>query len=283
MKTLTDKKRLSIILVAHDENPSTIVGCALLLTTLKEHAPRLMNNARVFVITPSFLKNSTLSRLLEPHGAVCVSVPSESQYDNYYMIKVILRTFISHQLARDETFLYLDYDHICFSETTLPILPQGHIMLGTNRQSFVREKAILKKTHEDRHLKKGSLALYNSSLVYAGSGDFLKASSAWEKTFRSIRGTISERYIEEISLIISLIDRGAVISPVPEGVQGSWEATSSAALFHYGGERKGAKLLKMCLAGKIKPEDLPCAEFGENRRVVLDCFLSAYKKCVSVK
>lgn len=237
----------TFLLIVTDGAPSQISGIHYLLNSLSVKAASGSAGWSIFILTPENVELEPLSQSTFPSAHIS-SFPMGKYVDKYY-IKFLLPKFIgAHCHARD-TILYLDYDHICWSDFQLPPLAHNTMYLSSEIHAL---KNILTRSAAESAFLLDQLSLhYNTSLIYTTAGVLMQMAEQWAGCYRELSAYVSPRYLEEVSFSYAAVQCRIALKPIQAEIQSNWvNIRQDAGLFHYGGEHKYSRVIKGFLCRK---------------------------------
>jgi hypothetical protein len=243
----------NLVLVAYDGQPRVVTGSNMLLETIRINYPKIFQEWKVFVVTPTRFSNVLLKTKLSKYGIEFVSVDFPD-LGNFYMNKAVLLEFAKTVLNQNDVFLYLDYDHICLRPFSLPSISGRQVFVGS-KVSRLSSAFTENRDCGDVYLASLGGIHYNSSIIYAERDGFMFAGAKWIEFYERYKNVITERSIEEVAFSLSSVCDGYEVLPISDMFQQCWGDQAEGALFHYGGDGREASYLKQLLNKKLSGND----------------------------
>ncbi|MFH0784119.1 MAG: hypothetical protein V2B20_19500 [Pseudomonadota bacterium] len=233
------------LLIVTDGADSQISGIQYLLNSLWVNAASGSAGWSVHILTPERVTAESLPQGAFPDAHIR-SFPLGKYVDKYY-IKFLLPKFIAAHCHERDLILYLDYDHICWSDFQLPPLAENTIYLSSEIHAL--ETILTQSALESAFLLDRLSLHYNTSLIYTTAGVLMQMADQWAGCYSELSAYISSRYLEEVSFSCAALQCHIVLKPIQAKIQSNWaNIHQDAGLFHYGGEHKYSGVIKGFLA-----------------------------------
>jgi hypothetical protein len=265
------------LLIVTDGADSQISGIQHLLNSLFSNAAVVSKHWSISILTTEHIDRETLPHNAFP-GAHIKSFALGKSIDKYY-IKFLLPKFIAAHCHADDLILYLDYDHICWSDFQLPPLAHNTIYLSSEIHPL---ENILTRSVLDSAFFLARLSLhYNTSLIYTTAEVLMKMADQWASCYLELSTYISSRYLEEVSFSFAALKNHITLKPIQSKIQSNWENIhQDAGLFHYGGEHRYSGLIKGLLSangrGELIENNAAAVSFQE--KAIFDKICSAFSE-----
>jgi len=167
-------------------------------------------------------------------------------------------------------FLYLDCDHLAF--TPIPTLPSnGGVWIGSENTELTiagegSGSSSLVRALDGRHP--------NTSLIAMPCETMRACRPEWWRCYQRLEGIVSMRWREELAFCWAVVTIGLKLNRVPPTVQSCWSDPVDAALFHYGGESRAAKMAKGRIltaetGSELEKLSLECSKFSAREAAIL--------------
>lgn len=265
------------LLIVTDGADSQISGIQYLLNSLFLNAASGSAGWSINILTPEQESVEPLPQNAFPDAQIR-SFPLGKSVDKYY-IKFLLPKFISVYCHADDLILYLDYDHICWSDFQLPPLAHNTIYLSSEIHAL--ENILTRSVLESAFLLSRLSLHYNTSLIYATAGVLVKMADQWARCYTELSAYVSSRYLEEVSFSFAALQYHITLKPIQSNIQSNWENIhQDAGLFHYGGEHTYSGLIKGFLSanGKGELKENSAATLSFQEKEIFEKICSAFSE-----
>jgi len=171
--------------------------------------------------------------------------------DKFYA-KFVICEFVKSVAFPNENILYLDVDHICRKNFSMPSASSSEIFVSSEVKPISEllklEYVNLLKSYFPFLENTQSFFHYNTSIIYGKSGLLASICDDWKQIYEILYKIIPHNILEEISFSIALLKNKITISPISTKIQSSfYNLDKSCSLFHYGGPFKDSILIKNCI------------------------------------
>lgn len=205
------------------------------------------------VLIPNY---STIEEQLIENKFLTKKVDIGVKKEDIYYEKFVLK-YIS-ALPENDSFLYIDPDHILIKDFNIPNLNEDCIWVSSEvrRLSDFLNENELDKTKSIYNTILDNDLCYNTSFILCNISYFNKIIPYWENVYNTLYSIVGHRHLEEIALTIAAKHFNYKIKSIDNAIQGNfYNGNFNSKLFHYGGEYEKAIYIKSVIVNSdLSPE-----------------------------
>jgi len=227
-------KRLNLAFVT-DGNPSQLFGIAYILRRIYSHANILQQHLNVWLLAPHDSLINPLLKYVATLGDLTVNFIniSNCSYDQYFIQIGLSKLF--KFLDQHELLISIDYDHLVFDPLNfLCNISESEIMVSSEFYNNLN-LALINLDNRSSELMTLPKFHFNTSVIGGKVSELKKIGDHWYQAYDDLGSNISLRYRVEVAFSLATQRAGIMAFSLP---------FKKCFIFHYGGEAKGAKIMK---------------------------------------
>ena len=229
------------MLLVTDGEPVHILMLRLFLESMKSQSSCMLQRWAPIIFYPDqtpFSELRDISRL----GSIEFRPGTLEFPDDRYASKFMISDFILSDSTSD-AYLYLDADHICYSDFQLPPLSESGIWTSSEVNPLSELPNLALSLAEYALLLGGKH--HNASLIYGSATRLKQIIPRWHELYSELQVYIPTRFREELAFCLAVRGLGLDLLPIRPEIQSNWSVVSpDTALFHYGGDSEFARTCK---------------------------------------